>query len=215
MMVLANSDFRDSNKFAKAYQRAKATGSFGRWETSWRIHVLCWAASEALKVEGDFIECGTEHGGTAMAVLTFTELWKTKRNFFLLDTFHGLDHSLLSTNEKNTIGKFMDYPSILDKVHENFRSFDCVKIIPGSIPSTLNEVTSDKIAFLHLDLNAAKPERAALEILWPRLVPNAIVVLDDYGWPLHHEQKASYDEFFNEKAANILRLPTNQAVVIK
>jgi len=108
MMVIANSDFQKEEKFAEAYQAAKDTGSFGNWEVSWRVHTLCWAAKQALKVEGDFVECGTDHGGTAMAIIKYCRLESQKRDFYLLDTYEGLDHSLLKESEKQTVGKFMN-----------------------------------------------------------------------------------------------------------
>jgi len=215
MMVLANSDFREEPRFKAAYQAAKSTGSFGNWEVSWRVHTLCWAAKQALSVEGDFVECGTDHGGTAMAVLQYCELQNENRDFYLLDTYEGLDHSLLKESEKKTVGKFMDYANVYERVKANFADFDFVKIVKGSVPGTLNEIQSKKIAYLHLDMNSAIPEREALVGLWDKLSDGAVIILDDYGWPLHLEQKKSYDEFFAGVDREILRLPTNQALVIK
>jgi len=162
---------------------------------SWRVHTLCWAAKQALKVEGDFVECGTDHGGTAMAIIKYCRLESQKRDFYLLDTYEGLDHSLLKESEKQTVGKFMNYTNVYERVKANFADYNFVK--------------------MHLDMNSAIPERQALENLWDKLSEGAVIVLDDYGWPLHLEQKKSYDEFFQGVDREILRLPTNQGLVIK
>jgi antirestriction protein len=215
MMVLANSDFRNEKRFEEAYKAAKKTGSFGNWEVSWRVHTLCWAATEALKCEGDFVECGTDHGGTAMAVIKYCDLENESRKFYLLDTFQGLDQELLSESESKSVGKFMNYANVYERVKSNFEKYSFVEIVKGSVPSTLDAIQSKKIAYLHLDMNSATPERAALEALWDRLSDGAVIVLDDYGWPLHIEQKESYDDFFSQVNRQILRLPTNQGLVIK
>ena len=76
-------------------------------------------------------------------------------------------------------------------------------------------VTSEKVAYLHLDMNCTAPEIAALEYFWPKIAPFGIVVMDDYGWPRHHQQKIGYDRFVRERGLQLLQLPTGQAILIK
>jgi hypothetical protein len=46
-----------------------------------------------------------------------------------------------------------------------------------------------------IDMNAAAPERAAIEHFWERLVPGAPVILDDYGYAAGHQaQRAALDD---------------------
>lgn len=50
-------------------------------------------------------------------------------------------------------------------------------------PETLDQIQSTSISYLHLDMNCAPPEIAAIEFLWSRwLVPGAIILLDDYAY---------------------------------
>jgi len=56
LFTTTNADFRKTAEFERVYTAAKATGSFGRWNVRWRIHVLCWAAHHAAAIDGDFVE---------------------------------------------------------------------------------------------------------------------------------------------------------------
>ncbi|MGH3556278.1 MAG: TylF/MycF/NovP-related O-methyltransferase [Mycobacterium sp.] len=214
LFTITNSDFRRSEHFKHVYAAAKATGSFGKWNLRWRIHILCWAANHAAALDGDFVECGVDHGGTAMAAIVHTDFGKLGKNFWLLDTFKGLDRSQLTASEASTTG-FLDYPDCFERVRANFAEMDFVRLVRGSVPSTLNQVTCENVAYLHLDMNCTAPEVAALEHFWPKLSPFGIVIMDDYGWPRCHEQKVGYDRFARDRDLQILQIPTGQGILVK
>lgn len=50
-----------------------------------------------------------------------------------------------------------------------------------TIPAYLEENPATRIAFLHLDMDVKEPTVYALETLYDRLVPNGLIVLDDYN----------------------------------
>jgi SAM-dependent methyltransferase len=79
----------------------------------------------------------------------------------------------------------------------------------------LPRIDSPKIAFAHIDLNCAPPEVAAMEYLWPRLVPGALVVLDDYAYRGYETQKAAMDGFAASKGVQVLSLPTGQGLILR
>ncbi len=64
-----------------------------------------------------------------------------------------------------------------------------VEIIKGAVPDTLGLVDTERVAFLSLDMNTRDPEIAAAEFFWDRMTSGAAIVLDDYGWRKHLEQK--------------------------
>ncbi len=100
-------------------------------------------------------------------------------------------------------------------MREKFSAFPNVKLIPGRVPESLSQVPSKRIAYLSIDMNAAAPEKAALEYFWDRLVPGAIVVLDDYNWRLHVNQKRAIDQFAQSRQTEVLSLPTGQGLLVK
>ena len=87
--------------------------------------------------------------------------------------------------------------------------------VRGILPGTLSQVKFGRIAYLSMDLNNAAPEKAVIEQLWDRLVPGAMIILDDYGWT---ECKAQYDmwnAFARRVDHHIAPLPTGQGLLIK
>ena len=89
-----------------------------------------------------------------------------------------------------------------------------VVVTPGSVPESLVNAP-DKIAFLHIDMNGAAAEVAALEALFERLVPGALVVLDDYGWLVFQEQQQAELAWFEARGLPVLELPTGQGLVMR
>jgi len=210
-----NCDFISDERFSKAYAAGKATGSWGNSEVHWRAHVVCWAAQKGMALEGDFVECGVNKGGLASTVLQYTELYKTTRKFFLLDTFNGLVERYLTEDEKKRDAHAVGYEDCYDAVRRTFSGFPNAVIIKGAVPETLKEVTARKIAFLSIDMNCVEPEIAAAEYFWERLSSGAVIVLDDYGWAGHILQKHAFDHFASERGVQVLSLPTGQGIIIK
>jgi hypothetical protein len=82
-------DFLHDSRFQRAYAAGKATGSWGCGDLRWRLYTVLWAAEQAWRVPGDFIECGVHKGGQALAILHYLDWSDPTRCFYLLDTFHG------------------------------------------------------------------------------------------------------------------------------
>ena len=217
-----NHEFMDDPAFKKAYARGvRAAGDDYRWH--WRVHVGLWAAACAARLEGDFVECGVNRGFLSSAIMDFLNWDSLGKCFYLLDTFRGLDERFVSSadrasgavekNQKSLSSGF--YVERIDEVRANFSQWKNVSLIEGSVPETLSQIRADKIAYLHLDMNCSMPEVAAVQFLWERLVPGALVLLDDYGYYGYLSQKLAMDEFAGEKGINILSLPTGQGLLVK
>ena len=107
--------------------------------------------------------------------------------------------------QQKTIGP---YEECFDDVQKTFSQYENVKLIRGTIPETLTQVESHKIAYLSVDLNCAEPEIDAANYFWERLTPGAVVVLDDYGaGALYQAQKVAWDDFATAHSTSILSLP--------
>jgi len=217
-----NHDFMQDQGFCSSYARGvKATGVDYKWH--WRVHIGLWAAKTVVNRPGDFVECGVNAGFMSSSIMHALNWDSLNKTFFLLDTFNGLNESqvskeeiedgILEKNAKLIANKF--YVTSSDQVKENFSEWKNIKIIEGLIPDTLSEVNSSQISFLHIDLNCAPPEGAALRYLWPKLVSGAIVLLDDYAYKGYHHQKAEMDFFAKEYGIAIACLPTGQGLIFK
>ena len=80
---------------------------------------------------------------------------------------------------------------------------------------TLPLCKADKICYLSIDMNCVEPEIDAVNYFWDKLVNGAVIILDDYGFKLHIEQKKAFDKFAQEKNVPILQLPTGQGIIFK
>lgn len=210
-----NCDFINEPRFSRAYKAGEITGSWGGAAIHWRAYIACWAAQKGMSIEGDFVECGVNRGGLASAVLAYTELNKTTRKFYLLDTYNGLVEKYLNPEEIAQGRKAGGYEECFAAVTRTFSDYSNVVLIKGAVPETLNEVKADRIAYLSIDMNCTEPEIAAAEYFWDRLASGAVMLLDDYGWAGHMSQKNAFDDFAAKRGLEVLALPTGQGMIFK
>ncbi len=134
-----------------------------------------------------------------------------------MDTFGGIDGREVS--EREVAGGTLEnnqaaldtgfYVSTVDAVRKN------AQIVQGSIPDILPSVEAERVACLHIDMNNAVPEIAAIEFFWDRLVPGAFALLDDYAYVEYDLQKNAMDQFAHSKSIRIASLPTGQGLMMK
>jgi len=212
-----NCDFIREIRFLKAYERGvKACPEYAN--IHWRVHVALWAASQAIYLPGDYVECGVNRGFLTSAVMTYIDWNKLGKSFYLFDTFCGLDESLL-TQEEVLLGRISQsrsqYRECYEETKENFSEFERVILVRGSLPSTLSQPLIGSIAYLSIDMNCVEPEIKSLEFFWPKLVQHGVVLLDDYAYKGHQPQKLAIDSFAAKHHVQVLSLPTGQGLIIK
>ncbi|MDR2864802.1 MAG: TylF/MycF family methyltransferase [Spirochaetaceae bacterium] len=158
-------------------------------------------------IEGDFIECGVWRGGNSILAAGIFKLYKSDRKIYLFDTFTGMtepgkkDIRISDGSLQAAINEFASKKclSSLDDVKENFRRynllFDNVIFVQGDVLQTLEcKSVPSKIAVLRLDTDWYESTRKELEILYPRLSSNGVLIIDDYGhWG---GSKKAVDEYF-------------------
>ena len=217
-----NHDFMRDARFQAAYQRGvHAAGMDYSWH--WRVHIGLWAAATCSKLSGDFVECGVNRGFLSSAIMQFLDWDRLGKRFFLLDTFRGIDAKYVSKEELDDGALDKGQAALrsgfyvvgADSVRANFSEWRNVQIIEGSIPDTLPQVDSSRVAFMHIDMNCSPPEVAALSFFWNRLVHGAIVLLDDYAFHGYEHQKRGMDRFAKDRGVVIASLPTGQGLLIK
>ena len=211
-----NADFINEIKFKSAYSKALATHPWEGFSLQWRVYIVCWFANHVKNIKGDFVECGVNTGAYSRAVIDYIDFQSLNKTFFLLDTFNGLVAEQISDNEKNNgINKYLNsYRDVYNEVKSTFENLP-VKIIKGAVPDTLPQCDAQSIAYLSIDMNCVLPEIAAMEYFWPKVSTGGVVILDDYGFPNHIEQKNAFDQFAKKNDIEILCLPTGQGIIIK
>jgi hypothetical protein len=217
--------FLDDPKFMSAYRRGMNSGhAIGRPRGSdvdihieWRIHTCCWAGAHAAKLPGDFVECGTNTGIMSLAVCEYVDFNTLDKTFWLFDTFNGTPLGQMTNEERSedrSWAKLM-YFECYEMARANFAPFKNARLVAGQVPATLSGPKIDRVAYLCIDMNIVTPEIAAMEYFWPKLVPGAVVVLDDYGWKQCVQQKKAHDEFAKANGFEIMLLPTGQGLIVK
>ena len=220
-----NRDFINNDLFLKGYSKAMEVDPSPGWPLkkwkqnqvgAWVIYTTQWAAKQALSLDGDFVECGTYKGRHAISILESLNWNENNRGkkFYLFDTFYGLDESISSKEEVISYqSSYQDFT--YETVKESFKKYENIIITKGVVPASLNEVDINKVCFLHIDMNSAKPEVSALEYFWQKLVNNVLVIFDDYGQPGHEKQKLAIDQLCIKLGRDVYTIPTGQGLLIK
>lgn len=169
----------------------------------------------ALSLEGDFAECGTYTGGTAYLLASILKKTITNKQLHLFDTFQGMPDIAIPERDSHSPGDFGD--TSLEYVQTRLQEFPFVKLHPGVIPDTFQEIKDiDSFAFVHIDVDIYPTALECCKWFWPRLVKGGIMIFDDYGfWSYRSAIKAAVDEYFANRAEKPIILPTAQAVAIK
>jgi len=223
LFTVHNQKFRHDPAFADAYARGVKASDGVDPEMEWRVHVALWVAANAVRVPGHFVECGVNAGFVSSAIMQRLNWAAVSKRFYLIDTFSGPVVTQFTKKEidlgrlrlaENAIAQGA-YVTDLDRVRANYAEWPNVEIVQGVVPEILQTLNIEKVAFLHLYMNCAYPERAALEHFWNRLSPGAVVLLDDYAYVGNDGLAQAISEAAGKFGAEVLSLPTGQGLIIK
>jgi len=223
LLTSHNDRFRNDPAFRNAYARGVAASQGNDPRMEWRVHVALWAARAAARVAGDFVECGVNAGFVSSAIMQRLDWRRTGKRFYLIDTFSGPVLTQYSGDEvqrgrlrmaEDALAKGA-YVTDLERVRANYSEWPNVEIVQGAVPEVLPALKIDRVAFLHIDMNCAYPERAALEHFWDVLSPGGIVLLDDYSYVGYDALADAIDSAAAALGAEILSLPTGQGLIMK
>lgn len=209
-------DFSSDLDFENAYLGAvKNATSAGRDpHIRWRARMFEYFLQKSLP--GNCIEIGTGNGFFfyfALSKLAKKGCDLSKSNFTFIDKFDQDTVDRVTGNK--TGGKTPQYADSITAVRDRFQQFGNTNVIQGLVPDVLNSFDIPELNFIHIDLNAALPEVAAMQILLPQLVPGGIIILDDYGFPETTESRIAHDSLADNFGYEILSLPTGQGLIIK
>jgi hypothetical protein len=171
----------------------------------------------ASEVAGDMVECGVFKGASFSRFLKFRALFKTpaSRKIYGFDTFGAFpsaDDPMDEKRREEFISEAGDRSisrqqllGLFDKLGLN----ENLELVEGDIretvPAFYNNNPDLKISLLNIDVDLLEPTRICLEYLYPRVVPEGIVILDDYG-AFPGATKAA-DDYFEDKGVTIQKLP--------
>lgn len=217
-----NIGFMDKPLFKKSWDEvAAANAMYWGGETPdlrWKSHLILTAAFHGLSLEGDFVELGVSTGIYSSMVMKVADFDRYGKQFFLFDTYEGIPlESATDTERKESIAKnkLLYSGDVYGAAQRAFGRYPSAVLVKGILPGSLSQAPLDKIAFLSIDLNVVTPEIECIEILWDRITPGAMIVLDDYGACGHEEQYEGWNHFALLKGKIIFTSPTGQGLLVK
>jgi hypothetical protein len=168
----------------------------------YRAHIATWAATQALRFPGDFIEIGVWWGVLSKTILEYNSPKISKKKFYLVDPWGGLLGTRYSEN-------------IFSEIEDRFIGYPNVQLVKGLAPQILSSIQIDKIAYLSIDMNNFQAEVDSLKYLYPLLSPGAVVYLDDYAHLDCHQVRTEIGTFLDDKGEKLLVFPSGNAIFIK
>lgn len=179
------------------------------WERLYALHnAVLYVVSN--KIPGDFVECGVWRGGSMRLVaLTLLRLGVKDRVLFLYDTFEGMTEPTERDVDLHGNRAADDWTQVqrrgvkwayapLEEVRETIAStgypMEQINMVKGPVESTIPATVPQRIALLRLDTDWYESTKHELEHLYPKLAPEGVLALDDYGH--YRGARQAVDEFF-------------------
>jgi len=173
-----------------------------------RVVNLCSLALQAAGGPGAFVEFGCHSGRTA-ALLTAM----TGRTFHLYDSFCGLpapgadDAGADPFFKAGSLLARMDDVAVLFAAH----GLPAPMLHPGWFCDLTAKDVPGVISFAHLDGDLYDSIYDSLALVYPRLAPGGICVIDDYGWDGLPGVAKAVDAFMRDKPEAVASLATGRA----
>jgi O-methyltransferase len=164
-------------------------------------------------VGGAFVECGVYRGGSA-GMLAHQAMRASDRELWLFDAFAGMPEASEQDDDRSRdiegqfVGSEAQTRRILERVGMDPRR---THIEVGWFEDTFPSAETGEVALLHVDCDFYDPVKLTLETFYPRLVPGAYVVINDYG--SYEGCRVATDEFLAAIAEEIVPVALDMHVV--
>jgi O-methyltransferase len=168
-------------------------------------------------IPGDYVECGVWKGGNILLIKKFLENENIdNKKIYAFDTFEGMSEpdendfdlsknisasALLSKNKDKAshLWSVCSLEEVKKNLIKNLKNMNDIYFIKGKVEETLNvkQNIPDKISLLRLDTDWYSSTKKELEVLYEKVSPGGVIIIDDYGhWG---GAKKAVDEFFKGK----------------
>ncbi len=168
------------------------------------------------KIPGDTVEMGCYEGTSALFLARMMQTYDQDKKLWLYDSFEGLP--VKTKEDESAAGEWFKEGELRASKARLAKNFVKAGLkIPEIKKAWFYELDPedlpDQICFAFLDGDFYESIMDSLKLVWPKLVPGGIIVIDDYqNQALPGVGKAA-DEFANEH--NVLVQPEKSLGIIK
>jgi len=189
-----------------------------------RMYDLYKAVEYVVKagIPGAIVESGVWQGGSMMLVAhTLKRLGDEGRLLQLFDTFAGLPvpdpvidiDSLGKGAEEQWKPGWAEAKLSVVKANMESTGHELVEYHEGFVQDTLPVHAAEQYAIVRLDTDWYASAVVELEVLWPRIAPGGLLIIDDYGHWLG--VRKAVDEYFADKPVRMTRVDYSCRVIQK
>jgi len=131
------------------------------------------------------------------------------------DTFQGhVPEDIQAADTFQKPGMFDD--TQYENVKRYLKPFSSVMLYKGRFQDNCAQISDEKFAFVHLDVDLYEVTRFCLDFFDKRLVPGSVVIVDDYGFRTCPGVKQAVDEFMETERDYVgFHLLTGQFIIMK
>ncbi len=154
---------------------------------------------QKLELKGDIAEVGVYKGGSAkLLAITFSD-----KTVHLFDTFvgHPSTYNREIDGKYHWMGRFNDVS--LQEVKEYLKDYKNVIIYKGIFPETAKPIKDKVFCFVHVDCDIYQSVMDCCIFFYPRLVPNGVMLFDDYTSSTCPGATKAVKEFIQDKIENL------------
>ena len=155
----------------------------------------------ANRLAGNAVECGCFLGGIAMFMgLLRAKLRLRDMEIILFDTFVGAPVGSTDVVFGASFVEPCALPSYREAVPASIAqivgSTEGYRFVEGLVEETLPRTETGNLALLRLDTDYYSSTAVEYEVLYPRLVPGGVLIVDDYG--AFQGSRRATDEYFGQ-----------------
>jgi len=146
-------------------------------------------------LEGDVVEVGVFRGGVGILLGDMLP----NKNIYLFDTFEGIPEVC----KKDNFHIITDFEDVdYEEVKKTLSEWPNIEVYKGFFPNeTSNQILSNKkFSIVHIDTDTYNSYINCLEFFYPRMVPNGLILLDDYNEPSCEGATFATNEFIETKS---------------
>lgn len=182
---------------------------------------LVWKELESIihaDIAGDVVEFGCYAGTTSLFIRRLLDETgeSTTREFHVYDSFEGLPDKHQA--DQSAAGIDFEAGKLMVSKKEFLNQFRSAHLQPPITHKCwFEELTSadvpEQIAFAFLDGDFYTSILSSLKLVWPRLVPGGVVLVDDYQRPELPGAERAVRDYFQSKPMPKIRVEHNIAVL--